>query len=95
MPIIILLALQTLFDMRVSAALVVRARGVVLLLRRRQPGAYMMEDRHTTPDELFAAGATFTLLAWAFTHLFVLLQALHPERSPPRLTPADRAPGLN
>lgn len=40
--------------------------------------AYMMEDRRATTDELFAAGATFTLLAWAFTHLFVLVQALQP-----------------
>jgi hypothetical protein len=40
--------------------------------------AYMMKDWHATTDELFAAGATFTLLAWAFTYLFVLLQALQP-----------------
>jgi hypothetical protein len=40
--------------------------------------AYMMADRHATTDELFAAGATFTLIAWAFTWLFVLLQALQP-----------------
>ena len=40
--------------------------------------AYMMEDRLATTDELFAAGATFTLLAWAFTHLFVMIQALQP-----------------
>jgi hypothetical protein len=40
--------------------------------------AYMMEDRRATSDELFAAGATFTLLAWAFTHLFILIQAVQP-----------------
>lgn len=40
--------------------------------------AYMMADRHATTDELFAAGATFTLIAWAFTWLFILLQALRP-----------------
>jgi hypothetical protein len=40
--------------------------------------AYMMADRQATTDELFAAGATFTLLAWAFTHLFMLVQAVHP-----------------
>ena len=39
---------------------------------------YMMGDRRATTDELFAAGATFTLLAWAFTHVFVVLQALQP-----------------
>lgn len=41
--------------------------------------AYMMEDYRTTRDELFAAAATFTLLVWAFTHLFVMIQALQPE----------------
>lgn len=40
--------------------------------------AYMMEDRRASSDELFAAGATFTLLAWAFTHLFILIQAVQP-----------------
>lgn len=40
--------------------------------------AYMMEDQHASTDELFAAGATFTLLAWGFTHMYILLQELHP-----------------
>ncbi len=40
--------------------------------------AYMLADRRATTDELFAAGATFTLLAWAFAHLFALCQALQP-----------------
>ena len=31
--------------------------------------AYMMEDEEVTTDELFAAGATFTLIAWAFAYL--------------------------
>jgi hypothetical protein len=32
--------------------------------------AYMMEDTRVTVDELFAAGATFTLLAWGFAYTF-------------------------
>jgi hypothetical protein len=40
--------------------------------------AYMMGDLHASTDELFAAGATFTLLAWAFAYLFVVLQAVQP-----------------
>ena len=40
--------------------------------------AYMLADRRATTDELFAAGATFTLLAWAFTYVFVLCQTLQP-----------------
>jgi uncharacterized membrane protein len=38
----------------------------------------MMADRRATTDELFAAAATFTLLAWGFTYLFLLTQALQP-----------------
>ena len=40
--------------------------------------SYMLADRRATNDELFAAGATFTLLAWAFTFVFVLCQTLQP-----------------
>lgn len=40
--------------------------------------AYMMQDHVATTDEFFAAGATFTLLAWAFAYTFVLCQALIP-----------------
>lgn len=40
--------------------------------------AYMMSDRRATIDELFAAGATFTLLAWAFTYVFLICQVLQP-----------------
>jgi hypothetical protein len=40
--------------------------------------AYMLKDEFATLDELFAAGATFTLLAWAFAFVFVLCQAQWP-----------------
>jgi len=40
--------------------------------------AYMLNDTHVAADDLFAAGATFTLLAWAFGYLFVVCQALQP-----------------
>ncbi|MBA1277820.1 MULTISPECIES: ion channel [Pseudomonadaceae] len=40
--------------------------------------AYMMEDQRATTDELFAVGATFTLLAWAFAYSFMVCQLLLP-----------------
>lgn len=40
--------------------------------------AYMMKDYTVTTDELYAAGATFTLLAWGFAYLFLICQALSP-----------------
>ena len=41
--------------------------------------AYMLADRHITTDELYAVGATFTLLAWAFAHLYSWCQAVYPD----------------
>jgi hypothetical protein len=32
---------------------------------------YMMEDYRVTIDELFAAGATFTLFAWGFAYVYL------------------------
>ena len=40
--------------------------------------AYMLEDEFATADELFAAGATFTLLAWAYAYVFMVCQFLLP-----------------
>jgi len=40
--------------------------------------AYMLQDREIAADELFAAGATFTLLAWAFAYVFIVCQGLQP-----------------
>ena len=40
---------------------------------------YMFLDRFVTTDELFATGATFTVVAWAFAYLYVAVQAVWPE----------------
>ena len=40
--------------------------------------AYMLEDHEITRDELYAVGATFTLLAWAFAFTFTVCQAIEP-----------------
>jgi hypothetical protein len=40
--------------------------------------AYMLEDEFASADELFAAGATFTLLAWAFAYVYLVCQAVLP-----------------
>jgi hypothetical protein len=38
--------------------------------------AYMLHDDEVTTDELFAIPAVFTLLAWSFAYLYVVVQAL-------------------
>jgi hypothetical protein len=40
--------------------------------------AYMLGDHRVTSDELFAAGATFTLLAWGFAYAYFVCQAWYP-----------------
>jgi hypothetical protein len=41
--------------------------------------AYMLADHRITRDELFAVGATFTLVAWGFAYTFVVWQAIEPQ----------------
>ena len=77
-PVIVLLLLQSGFDMPQLLPWSSALEAVFYFYAAGSLIAYMMEDRRVSSDELFAAGATFTLLAWAFTHLFVLIQALQP-----------------
>jgi hypothetical protein len=39
---------------------------------------HMFADHIVTTDELFAIGATFTLVAWAFAYVYVVVQAIWP-----------------
>ena len=39
---------------------------------------YMLADHEITRDELFAVGATFTLVAWGFAYIYVVCQAIEP-----------------
>jgi hypothetical protein len=41
--------------------------------------AYMLADHEITRDELYAVGATFTLVAWAFAYTFTVVQAIEPH----------------
>ncbi|MGF6180500.1 hypothetical protein ABIB42_001503 [Massilia sp. UYP32] len=78
LPIIALLLAQILFGLR---ELLAWSSGLEALFYFYAAGsliAYMMDDELATTDELFAAGATFTLLAWGFTHMYILVQELHP-----------------
>lgn len=48
---------------------------------------YMFGDRRVTPDELFAIGATFTVVAWAFAYLYVAVQVIWPGSFTAALAP--------
>jgi hypothetical protein len=54
--------------------------------------AYMLADHEITRDELFAVGATFTLVAWAFAYSYTVCQAVAPGSFTAALDPtADRS----
>jgi hypothetical protein len=51
--------------------------------------AYMLADHEVTRDELFAIGATFTLVAWAFAYTFTVCQAIDPGSFTAAVDPGD------
>ena len=50
---------------------------------------YMLADRTVTTDELYAVGATFTLVAWGFAYVFELLQLFQPGCFIAAVSPED------
>ena len=77
-PIIALLSAQIMFDMRYLQPWSSGLEALFYFYAAASLISYMLEDRRVTTDELYAAGATFTLLAWGFTHLYLVVQALSP-----------------
>jgi hypothetical protein len=78
-PVTILLLVQAITDSETllpysSAleAIIYFYAAVVLII-------YMLADHEITRDELFAVGATFTLVAWAFAYTFTVCQAIEPD----------------
>ena len=55
--------------------------------------AYMLADHEITRDELFAVGATFTLVAWAFAYSFTVCRPSSLAASRRRSTPPTTGPG--
>jgi hypothetical protein len=51
--------------------------------------AYMLQDHTASLDEFYAVGATFTLMAWGFAHLYVVCQALVPASFTGAVNPGD------
>jgi Ion channel len=50
---------------------------------------YMLEDHEITRDELYAVGATFTLVAWAFAYAYIVCQAIEPQSFTAAVDPHD------
>jgi Ion channel len=58
------------YSSALEAVLYFYAAGVLIL--------YMLADHVITRDELFAVGATFTLVAWGFAYAYTVCQAIEP-----------------
>ena len=50
---------------------------------------YMLADHEITRDEMWAVGATFTLVAWAFAYVFVVWQVIEPHSFTAAVDPHD------
>ena len=79
MPSVVLLLLNVFLDTPVLYAWSAGFEMVVYFYAAISMLAYMLHDDEVTTDELFAIPAVFTLLAWGFAYLFVLVQALSPS----------------
>ena len=53
----------------------------------------MLADHIITRDEMWAVGATFTLVAWAFAYLYVVVQAIEPGSFTAAVDPEATARG--
>jgi hypothetical protein len=51
--------------------------------------AYILADHEITRDEIWAIGATFTLLAWAFAYAYTVCQAIEPHSFTAAVDPQD------
>jgi ion channel len=49
----------------------------------------MLADHEITRDELWAVGATFTLVAWAFAYTYTVIQAVEPQSFTAAVDPQD------
>jgi len=89
-PAIALLILQALFNLPHLAFWSAALEAAFYFHAAAGLIAYMLEDRRATSDELFAAGATFTLLAWGFTNVFIATQILQPGAFAAAVNPQDQ-----
>ncbi|MGI8676061.1 MAG: ion channel [Nocardioidaceae bacterium] len=77
-PAMVILIAQAVTD---AEALVPWVEALLAALYLYTAGAlirYMVADRDITRDEIYAVGATFTLVAWAFAHIYTWCQVVYP-----------------
>ena len=78
-PAAVLLLTQAVTD---SDSLLPYSSGLEAVLYFYAAGAlmfYILGDHEITRDELFAVGASFTLVAWGFAYVYIVCQEIYPE----------------
>jgi hypothetical protein len=78
LPAIVLSGLATALDMSALVTWAAMLEAALYFYAAGSLIAYMLEDHRVTSDELFAAAATFTLLAWGFAYTYYVCQAWYP-----------------
>ena len=53
---------------------------------------YLFDDERITTDDVYATGAAFTVVAWAFAYAYAGVQAVWPDSFAGSTNPADTAP---
>lgn len=88
LPAVVLLAVQVITTNEDLAPWASGFEAVLYAYAAAAMLVYMLDDDHVTTDELFAIGAVFTLLAWAFAHAYVVVQAVDPGAFTAAIDPA-------
>ena len=78
-PAIVLTVIGVLFEQKALLPYSAMLEAALYFYAAASLISYMLHDHRVTGDELFAAGATFTLLAWGFAYAFFVCQAWYPD----------------
>jgi len=77
-PALALTLVGVFFDYKMLLPLSALFEGALYFYAAGSLITYMLRDEHVSSDDLFAAGATFTLLAWGFAYAYFVCQAWYP-----------------
>ena len=77
-PAMLLTAASVVFEHQVLLTISALLEAALYLYAAGGLIAYMLRDHVVTRDELFAAAATFTLLAWGFAYAYMVCQLWYP-----------------
>ncbi|GAB3515627.1 ion channel [Pseudoxanthomonas daejeonensis] len=78
MPAVLLSIAAAVLNMQALTAMSQALESLLYFYTAASLTAYMLADHEVTRDELYACGATFTLLAWAFAFAFSVCQIVNP-----------------